>query len=317
MLQMTLDRASEFVSTDHILVVLGREHLAVAREQLPQLGEEQFLIEPAGRDTAACIGFAAVTLRLRDPDSVMVVLPADHYVPDSSPFAETMSEAIRWAKKGDFLVTVGIQPTRPEIGYGYIHAGERTGGPHEHCYRVNRFVEKPDEATASLYLSEGDYYWNAGIFVWQVKVILKAIERHMADLWMGLTKMEEASMVGDLGLAEDLFKGLPRISIDYGLMEKADNVLVIKAGFRWDDVGTWSSLKRTMKLDEKGNYVSGQPLCIDTRDCVIYSEDVRMGVVGVSNLVVVASREGVLVCSLLKDQETRKIARFFEIDEVG
>jgi mannose-1-phosphate guanylyltransferase len=312
MIQMTVDRALQFVASDRVLVVLGEEHAAVAREQLPELGRDQFIIEPAGRDTAPCIGFAAIQLLIRDPHAVMVVLPADHYVPDSSSFAETMSVAVACARQGDHLVTAGIWPTRPETGYGYIHAIDRATDVHDSCYRVNRFVEKPDEATAAHYLAEGGYYWNSGIFVWQVNTVLKGMEVHMPELRGRLGRIEQASRSGDTGEVEELFKGCERISIDYGLMEKADNVLMVKADFVWDDVGTWSSLRRTMQLDEHGNYVSGQPVCVDTRDCVIYGEGVKVGVVGVSNLVVVASREGVLVCDLHRDQDTRQIARMFE-----
>jgi mannose-1-phosphate guanylyltransferase len=315
MIQMTVDRAMGFVTADHLFVVLGEEHAAVAREQLPQLAAHQFIVEPAGRDTAPCIGFAAVHLRRRDREAVMVVLPADHYVPDVHSFAETMSAAIACARKGDYLVTAGIWPTRPETGYGYIHSTERATEMDESCYRVNRFVEKPDEARAGRYLSEGGYYWNSGIFVWRAEVVLRAMELHMPELRARLEGIEEALGVGDAGKVKDLFEGFQRISIDYGLMEKADNVLMMRAGFAWDDVGTWSSLRRTMVLDINGNYVSGRPVCVDTTDCVICGEDVKLGVVGVSNLVVVASKEGVLVCDLRRDQDTRQIARMFEDED--
>jgi mannose-1-phosphate guanylyltransferase len=315
MIQMTVDRAMEFVPADHVFVILGEEHAPVAQEQLPQLAVDQFIVEPAGRDTAPCIGFAAVHLRRRDAEAVMVVLPADHYVPDAHTFAETMSAAIECARKGDYLVTAGIWPTRPETGYGYIHATERATEMDEPCYRVNRFVEKPDEARAGLYLSEGGYYWNSGIFVWRAEVVLRAMEIHMPELRARLEGIEDALEVGDDGKVKDLFEGFQRISIDYGLMEKADNVLMMRAGFAWDDVGTWSSLRRTMALDVNGNYVSGRPVCIDTKDCVICGEDVKLGVVGVSNLVVVASKKGVLVCDLRRDQDTRQIARMFEDED--
>jgi mannose-1-phosphate guanylyltransferase len=313
MIQMTVDRALRLAPPDRVFIVLGEEHAITAREQLPELGRDQFIIEPTGRDTAPCIGFAAILLHLRNPEAVMVVLPADHYVPDARLFAETISVAVACARKGDHLVTTGIWPTRPETGYGYIHAVDKAADVHELCYRINRFVEKPDEAKAARYLSEGGYYWNSGIFVWRVATVLKAMERHMPELRTGLGSIEEALRAENVGRVDELFGELQRISIDYGLMEKADNVLMVKAAFAWDDVGTWSSLRRTMALDENGNYISGRPVvCIDTTDCVIYGEDIRVGVVGVSNLVVVASKQGVLVCDLQRDQDTRQIARMFE-----
>lgn len=315
MIQMTVDRALRLVPADHIFVVLGEEHAAVAREQLPGLKADQIIVEPAGRDTAPCIGFAAVQLRLRDPDAVMVVLPADHYVPDAGSFADTITLAVRCARKGDHLVTTGIQPTRPETGYGYIHTAGKASDIDESCYRISGFVEKPDEAKASRYLSEGGYYWNSGIFVWKAETVLQGMERHMPVLRTGLGRMEEALRTGDEKEVAALFKGFERISIDYGLMEKADNVLMVKATFVWDDVGTWSSLRRTMTLDGSGNYISGRPVCIDVRDSVIYADGVNLGLIGVSNLVVVASKEGILVCDQRRDQETRQIARMIEEQE--
>jgi mannose-1-phosphate guanylyltransferase len=315
MIQMTVDRALRLVPADHIFVVLGEEHAAVAREQLPGLKGNQIIVEPAGRDTAPCIGFAAVQLQLKDPEAVMVVLPADHYVPDAGPFADTLTLAVRCALKGDYLVTTGIQPTRPETGYGYIHAAEKAAGVDESCYRISRFVEKPDKAKAVRYLSEGGYYWNSGIFVWKVKTVLRGMERHMPELRSSLHKMERALRIGDEEEVAVLFGGLERISIDYGLMEKAENVLMVKAAFVWDDVGTWSSLRRTMALDGSGNYINGRPVCIDVRDSVIYADGVNLGLIGVSNLIVVASKEGVLVCDQRRDQETRQIARMIEEQE--
>jgi mannose-1-phosphate guanylyltransferase len=313
MIQMTVDRALRLAAPEHIFVVLGEEHAAAARGQLPGLEDDQFIIEPAGRDTAPCIGLASIRLRIRDPhDPVAVVLPADHYVPDVESFAESITNAVRCAREGDYLVTVGIRPSRPETGYGYIHAAERATDANDSSYRVNRFVEKPDEAKAAGYLSEGNYYWNSGIFIWRVESVLRGMERYMPDLRSRLEGIEQALRADDRQVAAELFKGCERISIDYGLMEKADNVLMVRAAFVWDDVGTWSSLRRTMALDGRGNYISGRPVCIDVKDCVVYAEDMNLGLVGVSDLVVVASKEGVLVCELHRDQETRQIARVFE-----
>jgi mannose-1-phosphate guanylyltransferase len=177
---------------------------------------------------------------------------------------------------------------------------------------VGRFVEKPDEARAAQYLAEGNYFWNGGMFVWRTEAVLRAIERHMGELHEGLRAIGQARASGDLKAADDRFRLLPKISIDYGLMEKADNVLMVKADFGWDDVGSWGSLRRVMALDGEGNYLRGNPVCVDTKDCVIYGEGVRVGVVGASRLIIVASKEGVLVCDMEKDQATRQIARLIE-----
>jgi mannose-1-phosphate guanylyltransferase len=312
MIQLTVDRILPLIPVDRIFVVVGAQHAEVARLQLPQLHEDQFIIEPVGRDTAPCIGFAATIIQKKDPEAIMVVLPADHYIPDVEAFISTISACILHARTGDFLVTAGVTPTRPETGYGYIHTQESTNTDNSPCSEVNRFVEKPDLLKAVQYLEEGNYFWNSGIFVWKITTLFQGMERHMPDLRNRLLAIERAIGEGDQETIEVIFRNFPKISIDYGLMEKATNVRMIKANFSWDDVGTWSSLRRVMNLDDQGNYVSGQPVCIDSSNCVIYSQDLHLGVVGVSNMVIVASKEGVLVCDLSRDQETRQIARIFD-----
>jgi mannose-1-phosphate guanylyltransferase len=312
LIRMTVDRLHGLVEKDHIFVVLGREHLDVARLQLTDLAADQFIVEPVGRDTAPCIGFAASILRRKDPDALMIVLPADHYIPDPDAFTHTMSLAVSCAEAGDYLVTTGIMPTRPETGYGYIHANETTTIGRPGCYRVNRFVEKPDEEKAVRYLAEGGYYWNAGMFVWRAGAVLRGIERHIPELASGLREIDAAQTAGDAQRIAAVFKQLPSISIDYGLMEKADNVVMVKAEFHWDDVGTWSALRRVMDLNEGGNYLRGKPICVDVKGCVIYGDNITVGAVGVSDLIIVASKEGVLVCDMNRDQEIRRVARMID-----
>lgn len=315
MIQMTVDRILELVPMDHIFVVLGGEHEEVARKQLARLGREQFIVEPAGRDTAACIGLAAMLLYRKDPQGVMIVLPADHYIPDTGAFVRTVARAVERARQGDYLVTVGISPTRPDVGYGYIRAGEQVTDADASTCTVDRFVEKPDLDRALQYLSEGVYYWNAGLFVWRTRTLLDGLKRHMGKLHTGLGEIDRAMSEGNLEAAARIFSGFDRISIDYGLMEKADNVLMVKADFAWDDVGTWGSLRRVMELDGSGNYRSGRTICVDTKECVVYGQDVPIGTVGVENLIIVASPGGVLVCDGRRDQETRRIAKMFDEEE--
>jgi mannose-1-phosphate guanylyltransferase len=313
MIQMTVDRVRFLVPEERVFVVLGEDHLDVAKTQLKQLADEHFIVEPVGRDTGPCIGFTAMALRAIDPDAVMVVMPADQYIPDEDAFVKTIIQAVECAKGGEYLVTVGIKPTRPETGYGYMHAVEEVkieGG--FSGFRVGRFVEKPNAPTAVGYLADGRYYWNSGIFVWQAQAVLQGIGQYMPSLYEGLMRIDEAIITNHDEKIDEIFKGFESISIDYGLMEKADNVLMVKANFGWDDVGTWSSLFRVLELDRSGNYTRGEPVCIDTQDCVIYGDNITIGTVGVSNLIVVASKEGVLVCDVNRDQDTRKIAKLLE-----
>ena len=310
LIQHTFERALQIAPKERIYVVLGDTHVTVAKEQLPQLEDKNFLIEPAGRDTAPCIGYAAKCIAMESPDAIMVTLPADHYVPDVEEFVRTIKSGIYFAGSGSHLVTIGITPTRPETGYGYIEAaepfGEFDGFP---CYSVGRFVEKPDFDRAVRYISEGIYYWNGGIFIWQVKTLLAGLEQHTPELVAGLDVLEDAICRNDEAAIKKIFEGFPRVSIDYALMEKADNVLVIPSKFVWDDVGTWASLARAAVLDACGNYIVGTAVLKDVRDCVVCGDGVTVGVLGVDNIVVVATPDGVLVCDKGRSQEVRDIAR--------
>ena len=230
-------------------------------------------------------------------------------------FVRTISRAIEWARRGDFLVTVGISPTRPDVGYGYIKAGESVTDADASTCKVDRFVEKPDLSRALQYLSEGIYYWNSGLFIWRTHTVLDGLRKHMGKLHRGLEEIDRAMAEGDSQAVARIFTGFDRVSIDYGLMEKADNVLMVKADFAWDDVGTWGSLRRVMELDENGNFRSGRTICVDAKDCVVYGQDVPIGAVGVENLIIVASPGGVLVCDGRRDQETRQIAKMFDEEE--
>jgi mannose-1-phosphate guanylyltransferase len=310
LIKLTVERASRIVPSERVFIVLGREHLDIAKKQLGDLPEENFIVEPEGRDTAPCIGYSAIFVLNKDKDALMIVLPADQYVPDMDSFADVILEGVRCAAEGDYFVTIGIKPSRPETGYGYIHAYEKFDSAEDStCFKVNRYVEKPDLKKAMEYLEEGNYYWNGGIFVWRADAVMKGIEKHMPDLFSGLMQISDAYKVNQKEEAELIFKSLPRKSIDYGLMEKAENVLMIPSRFAWDDVGTWSSLTRVFEPDEEGNYTKGDVTQIDTKDCVIFSDNIKVGTIGVSKLVIVASENGVLVCDIDRVQEVREIVK--------
>lgn len=310
LIRYTFERTLRIVPKERIYVVLGDTHLAVARQQLPELDEKNFLIEPAGRDTAPCIGYAAMSIAMETPDAIMVTLPADHYVPDIEEFARTIRGGIHFAQSGPYLVTIGITPTRPETGYGYIEAGVPFGDfDGLICNAVGRFVEKPDFDRAVQYIAEGRYYWNGGIFIWRVKTLLAGLQKHTPELAAGLDVLKGALYQNDEAAIKKAFERFPRISIDYALMEKADNVLVIPSKFVWDDVGTWASLARAAVLDACGNYIAGDAVLKDVKDSVVCGDGIRVGVLGLENVVVVATPDGVLVCDKERSQEVREIAR--------
>ncbi len=313
LIQLTVERALQFVSKERVFVVLGRAHLKVAQKQLPDLPDLHFIVEPVGRDTAACIGLAAIVLSLKDEEATMVVLPADQYVPDARKFADTMVNCVAMAHQGDYLVTMGITPTRPETGYGYIHAYKKFNPEGRvACFMVDKFVEKPDARRAALYLKDGHYYWNSGIFIWRAQTALEGMRQYMPVLYEGLRAIENALRQGKKARANTLFRGFERKSIDYGLMEKAKNVLMVPATFQWDDIGTWASFHRVLDLDGKGNYTRGNTICIDTKDSVIVGDARMVGTIGVSNLVIVASKDGILICGKDRVQEVREIAKHIE-----
>jgi mannose-1-phosphate guanylyltransferase len=310
LIQLTFERACKIIPLDRIFIVLGKEHLDTAKEQLGMLPEGNFIVEPYGRDTAPCIGYSALFLLDQDKDAVMVVLPADQYIPDVDGFADVILEGVRCAAIGDYFITIGIKPSRPETGYGYIHAYERLDIIEDSmCYKVNSYVEKPDLKKATEYLAEGNYYWNGGIFVWRADAVMRGIQRQMPDLYSGLVQIKDFYGENREEEVNLIFKTLPKMSIDYGLMEKADNVLMIPSRFAWDDVGTWSSLTRVFEHDENGNYIKGDAAQIDTKDCVIFSDGIKVGTIGISNLIVVVSGNGVLVCDIDRAQEVREIVK--------
>jgi mannose-1-phosphate guanylyltransferase len=310
LIQLTVERAMKIIPVSRICIVLGKKHLAIARKQLPALSLENFIIEPEGRDTAPCIGLAAMTVRNRNNKAIMVILPADHYVPDVAGFVRTIKAGINVAKKGDYLVTVGIKPVRPETGYGYVCLSDPVAPDRPlRGYRIEKFVEKPDLKRARKYYKDDRYYWNGGIFIWQAGSVLNAIEKYMPDMYGSLVDI--GKNIGKKAAVDRIFRSLTRISIDYGIMQQADNVMMVPADFAWDDIGTWSSLSRVLKADDNGNCVSGDFVGIDTKNCVIQGKNIKIGTIGISDCAIIATPEGLLVCDINRVQEVREIAKKF------
>ncbi len=294
LLQQTFDRALRFVSVDRVVLVAGEQHEKVSREQLPELPASQILLEPSGRDTAAAIGYAAMQLPV---DAIMLVLPADHLIPDQELFAADVRTAASFVREHGGPCTFGIRPDRPETGYGYIEVGPEALVPG--IYPAKTFVEKPDRARAEEYVRHGSYFWNSGIFLWKVSRIRELIARHLPELWEGLHGMAVHGGQGRPSSEEDFrsrYEALPRISIDFGVMQKADRVLVMPASFRWDDVGSWNSLTRVLPLNDDGNLIWGEHTGLETFDCILYGESLTMVTAGVRDLVVVQKGRHLLIC---------------------
>lgn len=308
LLQATVRRVRLLVPWAQILVVANRAHADLVREQLPELPGANLLLEPVGRDTAAAIGFASLHVERLDREAVMAVLPADHHVPDEEAFAAVFERALELVQlRPSWVVTLGIAPTRPEIGYGYLEVGEALVDL-PGAFHVRRFLEKPDLETAEGFLREGRHYWNSGVFLWRNATIQGLLSRCMPTEWDGLCRIREA-WGDDVVLAKE-FSAFKGISIDYGVLEQMKGAVgMIRAAFAWDDLGSWDALARVLPAEEHGNVVVGEARCLDTSGSVIVSTGKPVAAVGVSDLIVVATQDGILVCSKGRSEELKRLVR--------
>jgi mannose-1-phosphate guanylyltransferase len=302
MVQETVERLAAMVPASHVWVVTGADHAAELRGQLPDVPAAQIVVEPMGRNTAPAIALAAALIERVDPSATMVVLPADHHIRDPDRFLETLERAVALAASGELLVTIGIEPTAPETGYGYIERGDQLG-PRE--YRVRRFTEKPDRARAEAFVQSGRYLWNGGIFVWTVRAIRASLARHLPE---AVRRVDEiVSSWGDRERFAAAYGQIPEQSIDYGILEKAENVAVVAGEFGWDDIGSWNALLRLGPADADGNVVRGRVLALSSRGNLVSSDKRLVALVGVEGLVVIETEDAVLVCSADRVQDVKQI----------
>ncbi len=306
--QQTVERVRPLVGGD-VVVVATRDVAFLAARQLRELGidpEGRVLAEPVGRNTAPAIGLAAL---VSDPDEVLVVLPSDHAIRDEQVLGDALGRARGVAAAG-YLVTFGITPSHPETGYGYIQAGEPLDG-HGGFHRVARFVEKPDRATAERYLAEGGYSWNSGMFAFRAGRILEELERHAPEVYQGLLPLGEAAREGRV-IPADAYAALPKISIDYAVMERSDRVAVLPVDPGWSDLGSFAALHEVLPKDAGGNAVhtegSGAGVLVDSRGNLVWAGDKVVALVGVEDAVVVDTPDALLVCHRSRAQEVRRVA---------
>ncbi len=313
-IQETVDRLLPLVPPERILVVTNRAHAAELARQLPDIPARNILIEPLGRNTAPCIGLAAHAVRRLDPGAVMAVLPADHLIIDEARFLEVLRAAAEAAAPGRHLVTIGIAPTAPETGYGYLELGEETGtAGTETVRRVRSVREKPDLETAKAFLAEGNYVWNSGMFVWTAGAVLEAIGRWLPDLAKGLERIDSAlGTERENTVLESVYPGLPSISIDYGVMEKADNVLALRGDFGWSDVGSWDALWEVSPKDDSGNVLRGSVTAAGTKNSLVVARDRLVALAGVEDLIVVDTEDALLVCKRGDSQRVREVVDLLE-----
>lgn len=324
----TFDRLAQVIAKENIFVVTDALYAEKTLELMGgRISEDRILKEPAARNTAACIGYAAMEILQKHGDGILCIVPSDHYIRQEARYAQTLQKGIELAEKGDYLVTVGIVPTYPATGYGYIKCGEAksgddtriihsTGGHGEKLAdhrAVEEFVEKPSEAVAKEYLRTGCYFWNSGIFIWKASVILRAFEKLLPDIYGCLVKIGAAMGSGDESkVLKEVYPGIPKLSIDYGIMERADNVVMLEGAFGWTDVGSLDAIALLHDADAGGNIGVGSHILMDTEGTICYSKDKLIAASGVKDLIIVEAEDAILVCPKEKAQDVKKLVEFLE-----
>ena len=299
----TLARLAPLVPRARTLIVTGASHATAVRRDARGVPRRNVLVEPQGRNTAAAIALAALRVATIAPQAVMAVLPADHVITDAAAFRTTLGHALDVAERTDMLVTLGVTPTHPETGFGYIQVGPALEGP-EDAHAVARFLEKPDHARATALLAQGDVLWNAGIFAWRVERILAELRRWVPDV---LEPLEHALRTrGSTALAR-AYRRIPAISIDTGVLERAERVAVIRAAFPWSDVGSWAAVADLWRDGDQPNAVRGPAVAVDSTGCVIDAGTRLVAVLGVRDLVVVDTPDAILVCPTTRAQDVRLV----------
>lgn len=305
LIQETVSRIQLMIPPERVLISIGAAHYDIARQQLPQISAGNFIVEPVGRDTAACLGFCALHIERQDPDGIMLALPADHFVSETAAYLKTLQLGLD-NLDGSTGIVFGIQPTRAETGYGYILA-EKPAICAD-AWPVVRFIEKPAVQTAKQYLASGNYFWNSGMFLWSNRTLLNLFEKYMPEMHTGLCKLRPLIGISGSGTAiGDIFSALPRISIDFGILEKISDLRLVPAQFVWDDIGNWGALERALPSDARGNIVQGSHVGLESSGCVIYAQSGTIATFGVSDLVVVQAYGKVLVCSKDKAADLKRL----------
>ena len=312
MIQLTVERILPLVKLEDIFIATNKTYRELVLEQIPRLPEENILCEPIGRNTAPCIGLGAIHIAQKYDDAIMFVLPSDHLIKFTNMFLKTLETGADVAENNTNLVTIGITPDYPETGYGYIKFDpRRTEGQ---AYAVERFVEKPSLEVAKEYLSTEEYLWNSGMFIWKVSSILKNMQKFMPDTYESLIKIKEAIGTPQQdSILEKEFYNMQSQSIDYGIMEKADNIYILPGTFGWDDVGSWLAVERIKKTNEFGNAVAGNIITVNTHNCIIQGDKKLIAIVGMEDTIVVDTKDATLICAKDSAGDIKKVTENLKI----
>ncbi len=306
LLQQTFDRFNKIIPTENILVVTNAIYADLVKEQLPELKEDQILLEPARRNTAPCIAWASYHIRALNPNANIVVAPSDHLILKEVEFLEAIQKGLEFVSKSDKLLTLGIKPNRPETGYGYIQIDEQAG---DNFYKVKTFTEKPEIELAKVFVESGEFYWNSGLFMWNVKSIIKAGEALLPELSNKLTAPEGIyGTTKEIEFIQERFPTCPNVSIDFGIMEKADNVYVSLGDFGWSDLGTWGSLYDLSEKDEESNVtLKCDSLLYNSNNNIVVLPEGKLAVIeGLEGYLIAESDNVLLICPKDEEHSIRK-----------
>lgn len=307
LLQATFERVKRL--TPNVYVVTEKSQVESIRAQLPGLAPDQYIVEPARRGTASALGLAALVIQERDPEATMLSVHADHYLgDDEDAYLKTLEVEADCAEKQRSLVTVGLKPPYASTAFGYIQIGDRIAGDDKTpVFRVKRFVEKPDLQTAEGYLATGAYLWNLGLFGWPIDVLFSEVAAHAPALSEGLHKLRELRAAGQTVEADRAYRALPTEAIDYAVMERTQHLLVVCAAFEWHDIGSWADLHDILEQDSAGNFVDGESVLIDSRNCMIHSPGKLVAAVGLTDMVVIETEDAILICPKARSQDVKLI----------
>lgn len=316
MIYETVARISPFIPPENTLIVTSRTLANAIHREVPQIPRSNILMEPSGKNTAPCLGLAALHIKKRNPEAVMVALPSDHFIGNPLKFLATLKAAVSFAQKSDFLVALGVLPTEPETGYGYIQKGkilDQIG--QAPVFQAKAFREKPNRSRARMYLKKGGYYWNSGMFVWRVMVFEKALQRYLPQIFQEMAKIGEVlGTPSEKKAMEKAYSRIQSISIDYGIMEKAPKVAVLEANFPWNDVGSWAAVAKIWPADRSGNVIAqgnrrgrAKVLAMDSSNCVICGRDKLIALVGLKDMVLVETDDAILICPKGRSQDVRLV----------
>lgn len=309
----TYERFAGMIPDENFLVVTNAKYKEMVLEHIPELKDEQVLCEPLGRNTAPCIAYAAYKLNKLNPEASMVVTPADHLVLNEGEFRKIIGEGFDFAENNSTLVTIGIKPSRPDTGYGYIQIDpEEMSGT---LCRVKTFTEKPTLEVAQAFVESGEFFWNSGIFIWRSKDIIGEFRKHLPELDQQFSSINACyNTTGERDAINELYPKCRNVSIDYGIMEKAEKVYVRCGEFGWSDIGTWGSLYTHAQKDGNGNAILGEALTYDTMDCIVNMPEGKIAVVqGMKNLIIVDTPDALLICPKQDEQEIRKFVEDIKI----